>query len=162
MIIGVPKEIKTEEKRVAITPAGVSALNAHGHQVYIEKNAGVGSGITDEEYKAAGATILPKAAEVWGKAEMIMKVKEPQPVEYKFMKNKLIFTYLHLAAEKELTEAMVAANCIGIAYETIETAEHHLPLLSPMSEVAGKLAPQVGSWCLEAFAWQQFHPGAGE
>ncbi|HPM78559.1 MAG TPA: alanine dehydrogenase [bacterium] len=150
MIIGVPKEIKTEEKRVAITPAGVSTLTSHGHTVYVQKDAGVGSQIDDQAYVKAGAKILPKAADVWGKADMIMKVKEPLSSEYKFMKNKLIFTYLHLAAAKELTKAMVDANCIGIAYETIELADGSLPLLTPMSEVAGKLAPQVGSWCLEA------------
>jgi len=150
MIIGVPKEIKTEEKRVAITPAGVAALTTHGHKVVIEKRAGMGSGITDDAYKQVGAKILPKAADVWKQADMIMKVKEPLNVEYKYMKNKLIFTYLHLAAVKELTLAMLKSNCIGIAYETIELPDGSLPLLTPMSEVAGKLAPQVGAWCLEA------------
>ncbi len=156
MIIGVPKEIKTAEKRIAITPAGVSAMAAHGHKVLIEKGGGLGSQITDAEFKAAGAVILPKAADVWKKAEMIMKVKEPLPTEYKFMKDKLIFTYLHLAAVKDLTLAMVKSNCIGIAYETIELPDGSLPLLTPMSEVAGKLAPQVGAWCLESS-----HGGSG-
>lgn len=150
MIIGVPKEIKTAEKRVAITPSGVAALASHGHQILIEKSAGLGSQITDEEYKKAGARILPRAADVWKKADMIMKVKEPLASEYKFMKGKLIFTYLHLAAALELTEAMRAADCIGIAYETIALPDGSLPLLQPMSEVAGKLAPQVGAACLEA------------
>jgi alanine dehydrogenase len=150
MIIGVPKEIKTEEKRVAITPAGVSALTAHGHQILIEKNAGLGSQITDAQYAAVGAKILPKAAEVWKKAEMIMKVKEPLESEYPLMRGKLLFTYLHLAAAEKLTHAMLKADCVGIAYETIQLPDCTLPLLSPMSEVAGKLAPQVGAWCLEA------------
>jgi alanine dehydrogenase len=150
MIIGVPKEIKTEEKRVAITPAGVSALTSHGHQVLIQAEAGVGSCITDEQYVAAGAQIVAKAAEVWTRADMIMKVKEPLKAEYKYMKDKLIFTYLHLAAAETLTHAMIESNCIGIAYETIELPDCTLPLLMPMSEVAGKLAPQVGAWCLEA------------
>jgi len=150
MIIGVPKEIKTEEKRVAITPSGVSALAAHGHRVIVEKTAGIGSGIGDEAYLAAGAKILPKAAEVWKAADMVLKVKEPLTSEYKFLKDKLIFTYLHLAAAKELTCEMMRSNCIGIAYETIQLADGSLPLLIPMSEVAGKLAPQVGAWCLEA------------
>jgi alanine dehydrogenase len=149
MIIGVPKEIKTAEKRVAMTPAGVTAMVSHKHQVLIEKNAGLGSQITDAEFQAAGAKIVPKAADVWKMADMIMKVKEPLKVEYKFMKDKLIFTYLHLAAARELTLAMVKSNCIGVAYETIELPDRSLPLLTPMSEVAGKLAPQVGSWCLE-------------
>ncbi|MDP8225557.1 MAG: alanine dehydrogenase [Candidatus Lernaella stagnicola] len=149
MIIGVPKEIKTAEKRVAITPAGVTALVAHGHKIIVEKGAGLGSQITDAEYKTAGAMILPKAADVWKKSDMIMKVKEPLSPEYKYMKGKLIFTYLHLAAVKELTLAMLKSNCTGIAYETIEMDDGSLPLLNPMSEVAGKLAPQVGAWCLE-------------
>lgn len=150
MIIGVPKEIKTEEKRVAITPAGVSALLSHGHQVVVQKNAGLGSQITDQDFINVGAKVLPKAADVWRQADMVLKVKEPQRSEYKYMKDKLIFTYLHLAAEKELTAAMLKSNCIGIAYETIQLADRSLPLLIPMSEVAGKLAPQVGAWCLEA------------
>ena len=156
MIIGVPKEIKTAEKRVAITPAGVSAMVQHGHTILIEKGAGLGSQITDAEYVAAGAKILPKAANVWGRSEMIMKVKEPLASEYKYMTDKLIFTYLHLAAAKELTLAMIKSNCIGIAYETIEMSDRSLPLLTPMSEVAGKLAPQVGAWCLETS-----HGGSG-
>lgn len=150
MIIGVPKEIKTDEKRVAITPAGVSALVGHGHTVYVEKSAGVGSMISDENYVAAGAKILKTAKEVWTKSEMIMKVKEPLAPEYPFMKNKLIYTYLHLAAAEELTHAMLKSNCIGIAYETIQLSDGSLPLLTPMSEVAGKLSVQVGAQCLES------------
>ncbi len=156
MIVGVPKEIKTEEKRVAMTPSGVSALVAHGHKVVIEKSAGVGSGITDEAYVRAGAKILPKAAEVWNAADLVVKVKEPLPSEYKFLKNQLLFTYLHLAAAKELTFEMIKSNGIGIAYETIQLEDGSLPLLTPMSEVAGKLAPQVGAQCLEAS-----HGGSG-
>ena len=150
MIIGVPKEIKTEEKRVAITPSGVTAFVAQGHTVLIEKNAGNGSGIANSDFLAAGARILDSAQEVWGEAEMVMKVKEPLPFEYPLMKNKLIFTYLHLAAAEELTREMLNCNCTGIAYETIELPDRSLPLLMPMSEVAGKLAPQVGAHCLEA------------
>jgi alanine dehydrogenase len=150
MIIGVPKEIKTEEKRVSMTPLGVSALKSRGHNVYVETDAGIGSGISNEDYVAAGAKILPTAGEVWKKAEMIVKVKEPLKAEYKFLKDKLIFTYLHLAAAKELTLKMIESNCIGVAYETIEAVDGSLPLLAPMSEVAGKLAPQVGAHCLEA------------
>lgn len=150
MIIGVPKEIKTEEKRIAITPAGASAFVANGHTVLIEKHGGIGSGIADSDFVSAGAKILDSAEEVWGESEMVMKVKEPLAVEYPFMKNKLIFTYLHLAAAEELTNEMLKSNCIGIAYETIELPDRSLPLLTPMSEVAGKLAPQVGAHCLQA------------
>ena len=150
MVIGVPKEIKTEEKRVAITPSGASAFAAHGHRVLIEKNAGVGSGIANSDFVDAGAKILDSAEEVWGEADMVIKVKEPLAAEYPFMKNKLIFTYLHLAAAEELTREMLASDCVGIAYETIELPDRSLPLLMPMSEVAGKLAPQVGAYCLEA------------
>lgn len=150
MKIGIPKEIKTEEKRVAITPNGVNALVSHGHTVFVQKTAGLGSGITDEDYIKVGATILETADQTWGEAEIIIKVKEPMPAEYGFMNNKLIFTYLHLAAAPELTQEMLNSNCIGIAYETIELPDRSLPLLMPMSEVAGKLAPQVGAHCLEA------------
>jgi alanine dehydrogenase len=150
MIIGVPKEIKTEEKRIAITPSGVSAFVAHGHTVLIEKQAGVGSGLADSDFQAVDAKIVDTAEEVWGEADMVMKVKEPLAPEYPLMKNKLIFTYLHLAAAGELTREMLACNCTGIAYETIELPDRSLPLLTPMSEVAGKLAPQVGAHCLEA------------
>ena len=151
MIIGVPKEIKTEEKRVAITPAGVSALTAHGHQVLIEKGAGVGSKITDEDYSSNGATVLATAAEVWKRAAMVLKVKEPLSAEYGYLRSDLVlFTYLHLAADERQTKALIASGCRAIAYETIALADGALPLLAPMSEVAGKLAVQVGAHCLEA------------
>jgi len=150
MIVGVPKEIKTHEKRVSMTPVGVASMVAHDHTVLVERGAGLGSQISDEEFEKAGGTILPVAKDVWSKAEMIVKVKEPLPAEYDFMKDKIIFTYLHLAAAKELTRRMIESGCIGIAYETIELPDRSLPLLAPMSEVAGKLAPQVGAHCLEA------------
>jgi alanine dehydrogenase len=150
MIIGVPKEIKTEEKRVALTPSGAAAIVAHGHKVVIEKGAGVGSGINDSDYVNAGATIVDNADRAWGEADMVIKVKEPLEAEYDYLPGKLLFTYLHLAAAEELTKKMVDCDCIGIAYETIELPDHSLPLLTPMSEVAGKLAPQVGAHCLEA------------
>lgn len=151
MIIGVPTEIKTEEKRVAITPAGVTALVAHGHTVLVQKGAGTGSFITDADYREAGARIVSKAADVWKKAGMVLKVKEPLPAEYGYLRPDLIlFTYLHLAAAKELTHALMKSGCTAIAYETIELADGSLPLLAPMSEVAGKLSIQVGAHCLEA------------
>ncbi|MBZ0271317.1 alanine dehydrogenase [bacterium] len=152
MIIGVPREIKSDEKRVAMTPLGVTAMTAHGHTVLVETNAGAGSQISDDDYLRAGATIAPNAEETWARAEMIVKVKEPLASEVRFLKDKLIFTYLHLAAVKDLTRAMVDSHCVGVAYETIELPDRSLPLLAPMSEVAGKLAPQVGAHYLEAVA----------
>jgi len=149
MIIGVPKEIKNNENRVAITPAGVIHLVNAGHKVLIEANAGIGSGFTDEEYKQAGAEILERASEVWEKAEMILKVKEPLPSEYGyFRKGLILFTYLHLANEPELTQALVENEVTAIAYETI-TVNNSLPLLTPMSEVAGRMAVQLGAQYLE-------------
>jgi alanine dehydrogenase len=149
MIIGIPKEIKNNENRVAITPAGVDAFVKAGHQVLIETDAGLGSGFTNEDYAAAGATILPQAADVWAKAEMIMKVKEPLPSEYDYFRDGLIlFTYLHLAAEPELARALTEKGVTAIAYETVEV-NRTLPLLTPMSEVAGRMAPQIGAQFLE-------------
>ncbi len=149
MRIGIPKEIKANENRVAITPAGVKALALAGHEVYIEKSAGMGSMITDAQYEAAGAKILPTGADVWGKAEMIMKVKEPLAEEYQyFRKDLLLFTYLHLAAEEHLTDALVKSGVVGIAYETVQLPNRSLPLLAPMSEVAGRMASQVGGMML--------------
>ena len=151
MIVGIPKEIKAEEKRVAITPAGVNAFRSQGQMVLVESGAGLGSGISDEKYEKAGADILPMASDVWTKADMIVKVKEPLPEEYDFMTaGKIIYTYLHLAANRELTEAMMAKRVIGIAYETIQIDDGSLPLLAPMSEVAGRLSIQTGAYCLEA------------
>ncbi|HOO12415.1 MAG TPA: alanine dehydrogenase, partial [Bacillota bacterium] len=150
MIIGVPKEIKANENRVAITPAGVEALVKAGHKVFIEKTAGLGSSITDEEYASAGAVMLETAKDVYEKAEMIMKVKEPLPAEYDLMKeNQIIFTYLHLAPEPELTKAMLDKKVIGIAYETVQPEDGSLPLLAPMSEVAGRMSIQIGARLLE-------------
>jgi alanine dehydrogenase len=147
--IGVPKEVKNHEYRVAITPIGVHELTAHGHDVYVEKNAGLGSQIDDAEFEAAGAKILDSADEVWGSAEMVLKVKEPIAEEYHRMHEGLtLFTYLHLAADKPLTEELISRKVTGIAYETVQLPSGGLPLLYPMSEVAGCLAPQVGAHAL--------------
>lgn len=150
MIIGVPREIKPNENRVALTPGGAELLIANKHTVIIEKDAGVGSGFSDEMYIRAGAKIIPTAAEVYGQAEMIMKVKEPIAPEYGLIKeNQVLFTYFHFAASRELTEAMVKAKAICIAYETVMKPDNSLPLLIPMSEVAGRMAPQEGAKYLE-------------
>jgi alanine dehydrogenase len=147
--VGVPKEVKNHEYRVAITPIGVHELTAHGHDVYVEKFAGVGSQIDDAEYEAAGAKILGGADEVWDTAEMVLKVKEPIAEEYHRMHEGLtLFTYLHLAADKALTEELMTRKITGIAYETVQLPSGGLPLLYPMSEVAGCLAPQVGAHSL--------------
>jgi alanine dehydrogenase len=146
MKVGIPREVKNNEFRVAITPAGVHELVVHGHEVFVEKEAGTGSSILDEDYTAAGATILDDADDVWGAGELILKVKEPVEPEYHRMREgQTVFTYLHLAADKQLTEELVARKVPGIAYETVELPDHSLPLLAPMSEVAGRLAPQVGA-----------------
>jgi alanine dehydrogenase len=144
--VGIPSEVKNNEFRVAITPAGVHELVRNGHEVFVEAGAGVGSSITDVDYLAAGAKILDTAAEVWAIGDLILKVKEPVPVEYdKMREGQTLFTYLHLAANKELTEELVKRKVTGIAYETVELPDRSLPLLAPMSEVAGRLAPQVGA-----------------
>ncbi|UFT99089.1 alanine dehydrogenase [Radiobacillus kanasensis] len=149
MKIGIPKEVKNNENRVAITPAGVHALKAAGHEVYVQTAAGDASGFTDEEYKQAGAVIAETAKDVWS-LEMVMKVKEPLPEEYGYFHEGLIlFTYLHLAAEPGLTQALVDSKVVGIAYETIQDANGGLPLLTPMSEVAGRMASQIGAQFLE-------------
>lgn len=149
MIIGVPREIKVLEKRVAITPAGVLSFVRAGHTVKIETNAGLGSGFTDEAYTTAGATIVPTAADAWD-AEMVMKVKEPVESEFQYFKEGLIlFTYLHLAAEPELTHALLDKKVTAIAYETVQLPDNSLPLLTPMSEVAGRMATQIGAQYLE-------------
>ncbi len=150
MIIGIPKEIKEQEDRVALTPAGVDGFVRAGHKVLIEKGAGAGAGFTDESYTELGAEIVPEAAKVWEQAEMIMKVKEPLESEYKYFKEDLIiFTYLHLAAEEKLTKALMDAKTVAIAYETVELPNRALPLLAPMSEVAGRMAVQEGAVYLE-------------
>ncbi|MFE9425835.1 alanine dehydrogenase [Kitasatospora sp. NPDC006697] len=147
--VGIPREVKNHEYRVAITPAGVHELVRNGHEVYIEDGAGVGSSIPNEEYVAAGATILGTADEVWATADLLLKVKEPIASEYhRLRKGQTLFTYLHLAADRAGTDALVASGTTAIAYETVQTANGALPLLAPMSEVAGRLAPQVGSYHL--------------
>ena len=149
MKVGVPKEVKNHEYRVAITPIGVHELTAHGHEVYIEKDAGEGSSIHDDEYVAAGARILDSADDVWGTADMVLKVKEPVAEEYHRMREgQLLFTYLHLAADKPLTDELLKRNVTAIAYETVQLPSGGLPLLYPRSEVAGCLAPQVGAYSL--------------
>ncbi len=151
MLIGVPKEIKAEESRVAITPAGVKSFTSAGHKVFIEKSAGDGSGFTDQEYIDAGAQILGTAKEVFDKAELIIKVKEPQPAEYAyFHEGQILFTYLHLAPDPEQTKALLEKKIIGIAYETVQLDNGALPLLSPMSEIAGRMSIQVGARLLES------------
>ena len=150
MIIGVPKEIKTSENRVALTPAGALELTKRGHSVFVQSTAGVGSGFPDEEYKQAGAQILPTIEEVYGKAEMIIKVKEPIEPEYKLIKkDQLLFTYFHFASYEPLTRAMIDNGSICLAYETVELPDRSLPLLTPMSEVAGRMAIQEGAKYLE-------------
>ncbi|MER7736324.1 alanine dehydrogenase [Streptomyces erythrochromogenes] len=149
MKVGIPREVKNNEFRVAITPAGVHELVRGGHQVFIEQNAGVGSSITDAEYVAAGAEILGTADEVWATADLLLKVKEPIAEEYhRLRKDQTLFTYLHLAASRECTDALLESGTTAIAYETVELANRALPLLAPMSEVAGRLAPQVGAYHL--------------
>ena len=149
MLVGVPTEVKNHEYRVAITPAGVHEFTRHGHSVLVESGAGLGSSITDREFTAAGATIVSEPEDVWGKAELVLKVKEPIAVEYDRMREgQTLFTYLHLAANKDCTRALLNAHVTGIAYETVQLPNGSLPLLAPMSEVAGRLAPQVGAYHL--------------
>jgi alanine dehydrogenase len=150
MIVGVPKEIKDNEYRVALPPGGVKALVLAGHEVLVQEGAGEGSGFTPQEYEQAGAKVLPSAAEVWAGANMVMKVKEPRPEEFQFLREDLlIFTYLHLAAEEELTKELVDRKVSAVAYETVELPNGSLPLLTPMSEVAGRMSVQVGAHYLE-------------
>ncbi len=149
MLVGVPKEIKNNENRVAMTPAGVFELVNRGHQVLVETSAGVGSGFSNQDYLDAGAKIADSAGEVWSTAEMIVKVKEPIAAEYPMMrKGQVLFTYLHLAASKVCTDAIVASGTTAIAYETVQLANRQLPLLQPMSEVAGRLSAQIGAYQL--------------
>ena len=150
MLIGVPKEIKQDEHRVGLTPTSVRELAHHGHQVLVQTNAGQGIGVADADYQRAGAAIAATAVEVWQRAEMIVKVKEPQASEFPLMHpGQVLFTYLHLAPDPEQTKGLLAADMIGIAYETVTGANNTLPLLSPMSEVAGRMAVQAGAHCLE-------------
>ncbi len=149
MKIGVPKEVKNHEYRVAATPSGVHEFVRNGHEVFIERNAGVGSSIPDEDFVAAGAKILETADDVWQVGDLVLKVKEPIAEEYPRMrKDQVLFTYLHLAASRECTDALIKAGTTAIAYETVQLPDKSLPLLAPMSEVAGRLAPQVGSYHL--------------
>jgi len=149
MRIGVPKEVKNNENRVAMTPAGVVNLKLSGHEVFIESGAGLGSAFTDEDYREAGAVIVPTAEEAWAQ-DMVMKVKEPVPSEYSYFREGLIlFTYLHLAPEVELTRQLTEKKVVGIAYETVQLPNNSLPLLTPMSEVAGRMATQIGAQYLE-------------
>jgi alanine dehydrogenase len=150
MIIGVPKEIKNNENRVALTPAGVAEFKKHGHTVYVQASAGEGSGFSDEEYTGAGAELLPTIEEVYGIADMIIKVKEPIESEYKLIKkDQLLFTYFHFASYEPLTHAMIESGAVCLAYETVEKADRSLPLLVPMSEVAGRMSIQEGAKYLE-------------
>jgi alanine dehydrogenase len=151
MIVGVPREIKEEENRVAVTPTGIAAFVAHGHRVLVEKGAGQGSGILDRTYEGAGAHLVHSGAEIWSEAELVMKVKEPQASERPLLRaGQILFTYLHLAASADVTQALIDKKVTGIAYETIQLEDRSLPLLTPMSEIAGRLSIQVGAWCLQA------------
>ncbi|MEJ2231009.1 MAG: alanine dehydrogenase, partial [Nitrospirales bacterium] len=150
MVIGVPKEIKDHEFRVALTPHGVKELCGRGHRVVVQQGAGEGSGFGDEIYRQAGAILAPTAQATYGDAQLILKVKEPQPEEWLFLrKDHVFFTYLHLAASTALTEALLGIGCTAIAYETTEDAEGQFPLLRPMSEIAGRMSVQIGAHFLE-------------
>jgi alanine dehydrogenase len=150
MRVGVPREVKNREYRVALTPAGVTELVRAGHEVLVERDAGVGSSIPDADYVAVGARIVPTADDVWAQADLLLKVKEPVEEEYgRLRADQTLFTYLHLAASKACTDALVTSGTTAIAYETVQTADGALPLLAPMSEVAGRMAPQVGAHSLE-------------
>lgn len=157
MIVGVPKEIKNKENRVAMVIAGVRALTQAGHKVLVQNNAGQGAGITDDDYKKAGATLIANAKEIYDKSDMIVKVKEPLPEEYPLLReNQILYTYLHLAADERLTKALMERKIVGIAYETIQSPDGSLPLLAPMSAVAGRMATQIGATYL-----QHDHGGKG-
>lgn len=150
MLVGVPKEIKNHEYRVGLVPANVRQLVAHGHKVIVQKNAGAAIGLTDDQYAAAGATLVDTAEEIFAKADMVVKVKEPQPQECRLLRpGQVLFTYLHLAPDPEQTELLLASGAIAIAYETVTDARGGLPLLAPMSEVAGRMSIQAGAKCLE-------------
>jgi alanine dehydrogenase len=150
MIIGIPKEIKQDEYRVGILPVGVEELTRAGHRVLVEQGAGLGSGLTDEVYQQHGAVMVNSPADVFGQAEMVIKVKEPQPQEWKMMrKGQILFTYFHFAADRELTEGVLATGCVAVAYETLTDEQGRLPLLTPMSEVAGRMSIQEGAKFLE-------------
>lgn len=153
MIIGTVREIKDDEYRVGITPGGAEVLSRAGHTVLVESGAGIGSGFNDEQYRTYGGEVLPSAEEVWGAAEMVVKVKEPLAAEWPMIRRgQVVFTFFHFAASRELTEGMAETGAVAIAYETINDRDGHLPLLTPMSEVAGRMSVQVGAWCLERHA----------
>src|SRR5687767_13877814 len=150
MRIGVPKEIKNHEYRVGLVPAGVRELAAQGHEVFVQASAGAGIGVDDSAYIDAGARILPQARDLFEAADLIVKVKEPQPVECKMLRSgQVLFTYLHLAADREQAQALMASGATAIAYETVTGRNNTLPLLTPMSEVAGRMSIQVGAGCLQ-------------
>ncbi|MHB8450958.1 MAG: alanine dehydrogenase [Mycobacteriales bacterium] len=150
MKVGIPREVKDSEFRVAMTPAGVHELTRHGHQVFVERGAGAGSSIADAEFAGAGAVVAESAEEVWGEADLVLKVKEPVEEEFPRMRSgQVLFTYLHLAASWACTRALLDSGVTAVAYETVQPADRSLPLLAPMSEVAGRMAPQVGAHCLE-------------
>lgn len=150
MIIGIPKEIKDNEFRVALPPGGVRELVRHGHRVLVQSGAGIGSAFSDDEYVKAGAVILNSPDQTWGESQMVIKVKEPQPQEYEFLRDDMVlFTYLHLAADEKQTQALLKSGITAIAYETVENTGGHLPLLQPMSEVAGRMATQISAHYLE-------------
>lgn len=150
MLIGIPTEIKNNEYRVSVSPSGVRELIRHGHQVVVQSNAGHAIGFEDSEYNSAGALVTYSAEEIYSRAEMIVKVKGPEPIECEMLKeNQILFCYLHLAAEPRIADMLIDANCIAIAYETVTDAQGGLPLLAPMSEVAGRMAVQAGAYCLE-------------
>ncbi|GAA4880035.1 alanine dehydrogenase [Actinomycetospora straminea] len=150
MKVGVPREVKDHEDRVALTPIGVTELGRRGHEVVVEAGAGEGSAITDDAFREAGATILERADDVWASSDLLLKVKEPVPEEYhRLRRGQVLFTYLHLAASRECTQALLDAGATAVAYETVQTADGALPLLAPMSEIAGRMAPQVGAHHLE-------------
>ena len=150
MIVGVPREIKTAEHRVALVPAGAESLRGDGHTLFVEQGAGMGSGFPDDAYRAFGATIVPTAADVWARSEMVLKVKEPVEPEWPCMrKGQVVFTYFHFAASEPLTRAVIRSNIVAIAYETVQLPSGELPLLTPMSEVAGRMAVQEGAKYLE-------------
>ncbi|MBM3559027.1 MAG: alanine dehydrogenase [Alphaproteobacteria bacterium] len=150
MDIGVPREIKTHEYRVGLTPTAVRELVHYGHRIVVESGAGAGINHTDDDYRGAGAEVLPDASAVYARADMVVKVKEPQPAEFALLREgQILFTYLHLAAEPAVTKALVAAKCVAVAYETVTSPRGGLPLLSPMSEIAGRMSIQAGARCLE-------------
>ena len=151
MRICIPKEIKNHEYRVGLTPSAISSLTSEGHEVFVETRAGVGIGFPDAAFEQAGASILPTAAEIYERANLVVKVKEPQPSEYGFLRSDLtLFGYLHLAAEQDLASALVASGCTAVAYETVVDSEGRLPLLAPMSAIAGRLSIQMGAWALQS------------